>query len=92
VNGGVSTPGSSNLVDFNQSGTGDYGDFTGTCDIQNYAGCTGHTPETFAGSIESSMLQSIGYDLAAPSPAPGAGAWSLVALLLAGAARRLRGA
>jgi hypothetical protein len=38
------------------------------------------------------MLQSIGYDLAAPSPAPGAGAWSLVALLLAGAARRLRGA
>jgi len=58
VNGGQ-TP----LTLFNQTGRGDYGDFYNTCFIQNYAGCPGHTPEAFAGSIESVMLQSIGYDL-----------------------------
>jgi hypothetical protein len=56
--------GGSNLLTlFNQTGRGDYGDFYDTCYIQNYAACPGHTPEPFAGSIESTMLQSIGYDL-----------------------------
>ena len=58
INGGVTS-----LAPFNQTGRGDYGDFYDTSWIQNYAGTPGHTPEAFAGSIESTMLQSIGYDL-----------------------------
>jgi hypothetical protein len=52
------------LARFNQMGVGDYGDLYGTTLIQNYAGTPGHTPEAFAGSLESTMLQAIGYDLA----------------------------
>lgn len=52
------------LARFNQTGVGDYGDFYGTTLIQNYAAYPGHTPEPFAGSLESTMLQAIGYDLA----------------------------
>ena len=52
------------LARFNQSGVGDYGDFYGTTLIQNYAAYLGHNPEPFAGSLESTMLQALGYDLA----------------------------
>ncbi len=65
LNGGATV-----LADFNQTGRGDYGDFYNTCFIQNYAGCLGHTPEAFASSIESTMLQSIGYDLVNGSTSP----------------------
>jgi hypothetical protein len=58
VNGGKTL-----LTLFNQTGRGDYGDFYDTSFIQNYAGTPGHTPEAFSGSIESTMLQSLGYDL-----------------------------
>jgi hypothetical protein len=58
INGGATF-----LADFNQTGVGDYGDFYDTTLIQNYAAFPGHTPEAFAGSLESTMLQSIGYDL-----------------------------
>ena len=51
------------LARFNQSGVGDYGDFYGTNLIQNYAADLGQNPEPFAGSLESTMLQALGYDL-----------------------------
>ncbi|ARN82744.1 NF038122 family metalloprotease [Methylocystis bryophila] len=92
INGGATS-----LVAFNQTGRGDYGDFYNTCLIQNYAGCPGHTPEAFAGSIESTMLQSIGYDLvggtafisAAPAPSSGEGLASLFFLTVVGAAAKI---
>ena len=68
INGGTAP-----LAYFNQTGNGDYGDFTNTCDIQNWVGCPGHTPEAFSGSIESTMLlRSATTSWAAQGPAPAA--------------------
>ena len=73
VNGGATS-----LVDFNQTGHGDFGDFYDTTLIQNYAAYPGHNPEAFAGSLESMMLQSIGYDLVNGSTSSSTGASPLL--------------
>jgi len=84
IDGGVT-----NIVGFNQTGSGDYGDFINTCHIQNAFGCPDTPAETFRGSVQDTMLQALGYDsVAAPAPAPGAGLACLAAVLFAGAARK----
>lgn len=81
INGGVT-----NLVNFNQTSGGDYGDLGPACNtsasggllIQNAFNCTGAYEAYTASSIESTMLESVGWATAAvPEPAT-------VALLLAG--------
>jgi len=65
-----SLDGHNRLVQYNNSGSGDFGDFTGTCFVQNYAEC----PNTVAdianpGEPEITILNAVGYDIAvAPEP------------------------
>lgn len=86
--------GKTNLVDFNQTPGGDLGDFASVCTnphVQDAFACAGASPTVFRGSIEDTMLQSIGYDsVSAPAPAPATSPFGLAAVLLAGAARKLR--
>jgi len=59
--------GATSVASFNQSGTGDYGDFTTSpCYVQSYAVCTTSTPISRT-SPEGIALQLIGYN-AAPEP------------------------
>ena len=76
VDGGV-TP----IAYFNQSGSGDYGDFLTTpCLIQSWAVCG--TTDTFTkNSVEFAMLEAIGYD---PYPTPLPSSWMMMISGLAG--------
>jgi len=56
------------LVQMNQSGTGDFGDFTNTNDIQNWVIPGGPVPDYTTASPEYRMMNSIGWD---PIPEPG---------------------
>jgi hypothetical protein len=65
INGGVT-----NIVNFNQNPTGDFGDWLGgTCPqvhpyVQNAFGCTGQSSDIAATSPEGINLDVVGYDLA----------------------------
>ncbi len=93
--------GATSLVVVNKTGGGsDYGDFAGSCptgkpnplNIQDAYGCPGHTYGPFAGSVEDTMLQSIGYDHYAPAPLPGAGLAGLGFFSFVAARRKLKDA
>ncbi len=73
INGGAT-----NIVGFNQSGVGDYGDWAASsgCYIQTYDTCTNPAPLSTL-SPEGVALQAIGYDVAVPEP-------STVAILAVG--------
>jgi len=68
--------GSTNIVNFNQSPSGDFGDWlSGTCPqthpyVQNAFLCTGQSSDIAATSPEGINLDVIGYDLANAAPAP----------------------
>lgn len=56
------------VAPYNQSGTGDYGDFAGPgCFVQSFAACG--SPTVSVASPEGQALQAIGYDVAVPEPA-----------------------
>jgi elongation factor P hydroxylase len=71
INGGVT-----NLVNFNQDPSGDFGDWLSTaCPqahpyVQNAFGCTGQSSDVTATSPEGINLDVIGYDLANAPPTP----------------------
>jgi hypothetical protein len=80
--------GSSNIVNFNQNPSGDFGDWlSGACPqthpyVQNAFGCTGQSSDVAATSPEGINLDVIGYDLAnasTPTPTPTAVARAAVA-------------
>ncbi len=96
VDGGL-TP----TVDFNQSPSGDYGDFAPSCGtgtgadqlIQNAFNCTGQDEAYTTSSPEYEMLESIGWDGTAPSvPEPGTLILCGAGLAMVGASRYLRAA
>ena len=84
-----SIDGTTNLVQFNNTGNGDYGDWasgSGTVRVQDAVGTPGSNPVLIASSAEVRALDVIGYDLAAPEPST----WILMAggLVIAGYFRK----
>lgn len=76
VDGGVT-----DIANFNQSGTGDYGDFTTSpCLIQSWEVCSPAPTMLVRGSPEDQMLESIGYDPVA-TPLPSSWTMMLAALI-----------
>lgn len=68
--------GTSDIVDFNQNGNGDFGDWlSGSCPqttpfVQNAFGCAGQFSDVTSTSPEGINLDVIGYDLVAAAPTP----------------------
>lgn len=79
-----SVDGTTPIVYYNQSGTGDYGDYVSGCPsnphVQDWAACPGHIVNLSTAEI--SLLDAIGYDSTVPEPATffvvGAGAIPLL--------------
>jgi len=81
VDGGVT-----NLVNYNQNGTGDFGDFEISGHVQDWAGTRGATPNL---SVELRLLDIVGYTFA-PVPEPSSAALVVLALLSAAGWRTIR--
>jgi hypothetical protein len=61
--------GATEIVGFNQSGVGDYGDFASGCFVQSFAECPGASSDVTLGSPEGVALDVIGYDpVSVPEP------------------------